>query len=187
MTKIVNTCIKKVLTWLGAAFATLAFFPYEAPAQGTAFTYQGQLQNNGSPASGTYNLTFSLFNSNVSGAPVAGPVTNNGVIISNGLFTVLVDFGPGVFIGATNWLEIAVETNGANTFTTLTPRQQITPTPYAITAGTAASAASLLIPPGMALIPAGAFTMGDNLDGGTTYLRATPSRRTYMCRNFTWT
>ncbi len=170
MTKIVNTCIKKVLTWLGAAFATLAFFPYEAPAQGTAFTYQGQLQNNGSPASGTYNLTFSLFNSNVSGAPVAGPVTNNGVIISNGLFTVLVDFGPGVFIGATNWLEIAVETNGANTFTTLTPRQQITPTPYAITAGTAASAASLSIPPGMALIPAGAFTMGDNLDGGTTYL-----------------
>ena len=31
-------------------------------AQGTAFTYQGQLQNNGSPASGTYNLTFTLFN-----------------------------------------------------------------------------------------------------------------------------
>jgi hypothetical protein len=33
-------------------------------AQGTAFTYQGQLQNNGSLASGTYNLTFSLFNTN---------------------------------------------------------------------------------------------------------------------------
>ena len=47
-------------------------------AQGTAFTYQGQLQNNGSPASGTYNLTFSLFNVNSGGSAVAGPVTNNG-------------------------------------------------------------------------------------------------------------
>ena len=48
-------------------------------AQGTAFTYQGQLQNNGSPASGTYNLTFSLFNTNTGGVAIAGPVTNNAV------------------------------------------------------------------------------------------------------------
>jgi hypothetical protein len=31
-------------------------------AQGTAFTYQGQLQNNGSPANGNYDFTFALFN-----------------------------------------------------------------------------------------------------------------------------
>ena len=101
-------------------------------AQGTAFTYQGQLQNNGSPASGTYNLTFSLFNVNSGGTAVAGPVTNNAVSVTNGLFTVLIDFGPGVFTGATNWLEIGVATNGVSSFTTLAPRQQLTPTPYAI-------------------------------------------------------
>jgi hypothetical protein len=106
-------------------------------AQGTAFTYQGRLNNNGSPASGIYNLTFSLFNTNSSGAAIAGPVTNNAVVVTNGLFTVLIDFGPGVFTGATNWLEIAVATNGGNTFTTLAPRQQLTPTPYAIFAGAA--------------------------------------------------
>src|SRR5208337_2054219 len=105
-----------------------------ALAQGTAFTYQGQLQNNGSPASGTYNLTFTLFNTNATGVPVAGPVTNNAVGVTNGLFTVLIDFGAGVFIGGSNWLEIAVETNPASSFTTLAPRQELTPTPYAITA-----------------------------------------------------
>ena len=108
-------------------------------AQGTAFTYQGQLQNNGSPASGTYNLTFSLFNVSSGGSAVAGPVTTNGVIVTNGLFTVLVDFGPGVFTGQTNWLAIGVETNGVSSFTTLNPRQELTPTPYAILANTASN------------------------------------------------
>ncbi len=115
-----------------------------ASAQGTAFTYQGQLQNNGSPASGTYNLTFTLFNTNTSGVPIAGPVTNNAVNISNGLFAVLIDFGPGAFTGATNWLEIAVETNGVNAFTTLTPRQQLTPVPYAIYAESASGLSGTL-------------------------------------------
>src|SRR5208282_1821471 len=102
-----------------------------ALAQGTAFTYQGQLQANGDPASGTYNLTFTLFNTNAAGVAIAGPLTNNGVIVTNGLFTVLIDFGSGVFTGTNSWLEIGVETNGASLFTTLAPRQQLTPTPYA--------------------------------------------------------
>ncbi len=59
-------------------------------------------------------------------------MTNNGVLVTNGLFTVAIDFGSGVLNGATNWLQIGVETNGANNFTTLTPRQQLTPAPYAI-------------------------------------------------------
>ena len=101
-------------------------------AQGTAFTYQGQLSTSNGVASGTYNLTFSLFNTNTTGVAIAGPVTNSSVNVSNGLFTTLVDFGPGVFTGSSNWLEIAVETNGGVSFTTLAPRQQLTPVPYAI-------------------------------------------------------
>src|ERR1035441_9707760 len=55
-------------------------------AQGTAFTYQGQLQNNGSLANGSYDLTFSLFNVSSGGSAVAGPLTNSATSISNGLF-----------------------------------------------------------------------------------------------------
>ncbi len=105
-------------------------------AQGTAFTYQGRLNDGAAPANGSYDLTFSLFNTNITGSPLAGPVTNSTVTVSNGLFTVMIDFGSSVWNGQSNWLEIAVRTNGASGFTTLTPRQQVTPTPYAITAGT---------------------------------------------------
>ncbi len=121
-----------------AAWATLALLSTfnlqlsTAFAQGAAFTYQGRLNAGGSPANGTYNLTFLLFDP--LGEAIAGPVTNNAVVVTNGLFTVLVDFGPGVFTGQTCWLEIGVETNGADNFSTLGPRQQITPTPYAILA-----------------------------------------------------
>ena len=108
-------------------------------AQGTAFTYQGQLQNNGSPASGTYNLTFSLYTNNAGGTAVAEPVTNNAVVVTNGLFTVLINFGSDPFTGATNWLQIGVESNGVSGFTTLTPRQELTPVPYAIFANTASN------------------------------------------------
>ena len=122
---------------------------FSAFAQGTAFTYQGQLQNNGSPASGSYNLTFSLFNVNPGGTALAGPVTTNGVIITNGLFMVTLDFGASVWNGETNWLQIGVETNGTGSFTTLAPRQQLTPTPYAIFAeGANASGISGTIPAG---------------------------------------
>ena len=124
-----------------AAFAILSGVPHAA-GQDTAFTYQGQLQNNGSPASGTYNLTFSLFTVSTGGSSVAGPVTTNGVGVTNGLFTVTIDFGSGVFTGATNWLQIGVESNGVGTFTTLKPRQQLTPVPnaiFAVASGTASS------------------------------------------------
>ncbi len=130
---------------VGAALCSLFNTVNSTFAQGTAFTYEGQLQNNGSPASGTYNLQFTLFNTNTDGTAVAGPVTTNGVIVANGLFTVLIDFGPGVFTGTTNWLEIGVETNGFGSFTNLAPRQELTPVPYAIYAESAAGLPGLVV------------------------------------------
>jgi hypothetical protein len=121
--------------------------PAIALAQGTSFTYQGQLQNNGSLAGGTYNLQFQLYTNSSGGTAVAGPVTNNGVVITNGLFTVTMDFGSSVWNGQTNWLQIGVESNGASSFTLLTPRQQLTPVPYAIYAeGANAAGLSGVIP-----------------------------------------
>jgi hypothetical protein len=113
-----------------------------AHAQGTAFTYQGQLQNNGSLASGTYNLQFTLYTNATGGTAVAGPVTNSAVGVTNGLFTAAIDFGSSVWNGETNWLQIGVETNGGSSFTLLSPLQQLTPVPYAIYAGNATMLAS---------------------------------------------
>jgi hypothetical protein len=114
-------------------------------AQGTAFTYQGRLQNNGSPANGSYDMAFALYATSTDGAALAGPVTNTAVAVSNGLFTTTLDFG-NVFTGGSNWLGITLSPGGSNSFATLAPRQQLTAVPYALyapSAGTAASAGSV--------------------------------------------
>ena len=138
---------------LSAALCGLLTAVNPARAQGTAFTYQGQLSDTGGPANGTYNFTFTLYTNSSGGTSVAGPVATNGVLVTNGLFTVQIDFGAAVWNGQTNWLELAVETNTANTFTTLAPRQQVTPTPYAIFATTASNLSGILpaaqLPPGV--------------------------------------
>ena len=101
-------------TKLQSLFIALALFAAvdHTIAQGTAFTYQGRLNSGGAPASGSYDLTFSLFSTNASGVAIAGPVTNSATAVTNGLFTTTIDFGAGVFTGTSNWLEIAVRTNG---------------------------------------------------------------------------
>jgi len=115
----------------------------QVTAQGTAFTYQGRLNNAGSAASGNYDLTFTLYATNSTGAVIAGPLTNAAVSLTNGLFTTLVDFG-NAFTGTNYWLEIAVSPNGADSFTKLSPRQQLTPVPYAIFAASAGNIAGTL-------------------------------------------
>jgi hypothetical protein len=111
-------------------------------AQTTSFTYQGRLTDQGAPAAGTYDLQFTLWNAPAGPAQLGGTLTSPALAISNGLFTVTLDFGS-QFPGADRWLEIAVKTNGAGAYITLSPRQQITSSPYAISSLTAASAASV--------------------------------------------
>jgi trimeric autotransporter adhesin len=114
-------------------------------AQGTAFTYQGRLNDGGNPASGYYDLRFALYDANVNGNQIANALTNAATSVSGGMFSAQLDFGSAPFIGNARWLDIAVRTNGNGAFTALTPRQQLTAAPYAIyapTAGAAATAAS---------------------------------------------
>jgi hypothetical protein len=106
-----------------------------APAQGTAFTYQGCLNDAGGPANGNYDLQFTLYNSATNGGSLGTPFTDPATGVTNGLFTVTLDFGTGIFAGQPLWLEIGVRTNGGqNSFSTLSPRQPLTSAPYAITA-----------------------------------------------------
>jgi hypothetical protein len=137
--------IRAVLATL-VLLSTLSLQPSTVFAQGTAFTYQGRLNVSTNPANGSYDLRFTLFPVNSGGAPAAGPLTNSATGVSNGLFMVTLDFG-GVFTGTNYWLEIGVRTNGNGAFTTLSPRQAVTPTPYAIFAeGASAAGISGTIP-----------------------------------------
>ena len=123
-------------THIASIALLLLLLPQRIQAQGTAIFYQGTLNHNGSPANGSYDLTFTIFNAITNGEALAGPITN-ATIISNGWFVATLDFGPGVFTGANRWLEIGVATN--DTFATLSPRQPILATPYAIMANTASN------------------------------------------------
>lgn len=110
-------------TWLSGLAALFA--------QGTAFTYQGRFTDNGNPATGIYDFQFTLYDD--IGTAQGQALTNSATTVTNGLFTVMLDFG-NQFPGAGRWLEIGARTNGTSTFTILSPRQPLTPAPYAITA-----------------------------------------------------
>ena len=106
---------------------------------GTAFTYQGQLQNNGTPQNGPCDLRFKLFDSASGGNQFGSTQTLNGVNVANGLFTVAIDFGGSGFSGSASWLETAVTCPSGGSFTTLSPRQAMTPAPNAVFAENAAT------------------------------------------------
>jgi hypothetical protein len=102
-----------------------------AQIEGTAFTYAGQLQNNGSPATtGLYDFQFVLSNAPSGGRQVGNLLTAT-VGVTNGLFTTTLDFGA-VFADNATWLGISVRPTGVGNYISLTPLQQLTPTPYAI-------------------------------------------------------
>ncbi len=110
---------------LGVVFAEILTLG-SAFGQSSSFTYQGQLRQSGVPVSGTYNLDFSLWDAEVNGNLVAGPLNRPNTQVTNGLFTTSLDFPSAVFTGARLWLEVIA--NG----TTLLPRQELTAVPYAL-------------------------------------------------------
>jgi hypothetical protein len=107
--------------------------------QSTPLTYQGQLQGGGKPANGNYDFQFRLAKSE--NGYVGPGVFLEGVTVTNGLFTAVIDFGTTVFDGSDLWLEIGVRTSGSDEdYSILSPRQPITAAPYAIYALAAGSA-----------------------------------------------
>lgn len=112
-------------------------------AQTSAFTYQGKLADSGSPANGQYDFVFKLFSLSAGGAQIGADAVHDDVQVTAGIFTVNLDFGSSPFTSDTaRYLEIAVRAGaGAVTYTTLTPRQPITSSPYSVSTIRAASSA----------------------------------------------
>ncbi len=101
-------------------------------ALGTAFTYQGRLNDGANPANGAYDLQFKLFDAASVGTQIGATASKNDLPVSGGLFTTDLDFGASAFDGQARWLEVAVRP-GASTgvYTTLAPRRALLASPYA--------------------------------------------------------
>jgi hypothetical protein len=148
-------------------------------AQGTAFTYQGRLNTNSAPYSGSAEFQFTLWDAAAAGSAVA---TNNPAslvaTVTDGLFTVTLDFGLNPFNGQPRFLQTDVRT-AIGPFTTLNPRQPVTATPYALRAlnlttnGLAGTYGSAVTFDNTANSFAGAFTGAVNGNGsGLTNVNA---------------
>ncbi|BCS34936.1 hypothetical protein TBR22_A41620 [Luteitalea sp. TBR-22] len=123
---------------LGAAFLMALGVVQGTSAQqplGTAFTYQGRLTDAGAPATGSYDFEMRLFGSPTEGVQVGPTLTLDDVAVAAGAFTVQLDFGSAPFGTDRRWLQMAVRPGASTgTFTPLTPRQELTPTPTALVA-----------------------------------------------------
>lgn len=126
--------IKRTLLFAAAVAALLTGV---AHAQMTGFTYQGRFvdSNLPQPTNGSYEMQFSLYNTSQpgTGVQIGTTQTISSVPVSNGIFTVQLDYGEAAFRPTTVFIEMGVRpVGGAAAFTILGPRQQVTAAPFAI-------------------------------------------------------
>jgi len=149
---------------LAAAFALAA----PALAQSSIFTYQGRLDQLGSPTSGLFDLRFRVLR--VDGTQTGPTICRENVQVQNGLFTVQLDFGP-VFTDPSP-LNLAIDARPdtglacatGTGYTALTPNQTFTAAPRAVHA----SSANVLAIPGSTLIPTVVVDSTGRVGVGTT-------------------
>lgn len=148
---------------------TLLFLAAGTRGQSSAFTFQGRLNDSGAPASGNYDIQLQLFDTGTAGTgtQIGTTVNLSAVPVTSGVFTVQPDFTAAAFPGADRFVEVGVKPAGsANPFTILSPRQPITPTPYALFSANAAMATYASNATNFNI--AGTSTIGGSLTAGTS-------------------
>jgi hypothetical protein len=141
------------------ALAVTSVAPATAQPVGTAFTYQGRLTDGATPADGVFDFQLVLFDAASGGAQVGPILTPGDLGVTQGLFTVALDFGP-VFGANRRWLEIGVRPGGSTgAYAILSPRQELTATPAALFSTAAPWTGVVGKPAGFA----------DDVDDDTTY------------------
>lgn len=166
-------CIQLVLGYL-IALVSVAPAMGQTPL-GTAFTYQGQLKENGVPKDGPVHLRFSMWDAAGSGAPPTGGSQVGtsqllaNVPVTNGLFNALLNaggqFGANAFDGQERWLQVEVCADaGCGSLSILAPRQLLTGVPQALFALEAATASNVSQLNGQ---PAAFYRNATNINSGT--------------------
>ncbi|MEZ6212589.1 MAG: hypothetical protein R3B46_15315 [Phycisphaerales bacterium] len=101
-------------------------------ANAEPFTYQGSLNDNGAPATGEYDLIFRLYDAANAGTQLGVQVVHENTPVTDGLFTVELDFGDDLFLMAPRYLEVRVRPGASGgSFDILSPRTTINPAPAA--------------------------------------------------------
>lgn len=98
----------------------------------TDFTYQGYLEDTGMPVNDTCDMQFTLYDALTLGNVIGKVQTITNIAVSDGIFTVMLDFEAEAFDGIDHYLEIAIDCKQSGNYATLSPRQAITPAPYAL-------------------------------------------------------
>ena len=155
---------------LSTMLAALAAPLLAQTAVGTAFVYQGSLQDPNGPANGSFAMQFKLYDAAATppGVQIGPTLTFDGaggnppaISVADGLFSVGLDFGAGVFDGNERWLQVMVSG------TTLTPRQPVKAAPYAVHA---AGATSLDLPFSKNVtVPSGTYLFSLSADNSAGY------------------
>lgn len=115
-----------------------------ADAAGSAFTYQGFLEDAAAPANNAYDFEFALYDSGVGGNNIGPLQVVADLAVTQGVFTTELDFSASAFNGAERFLEIRVRPGSSSgAHTVLTPRTRISATPYAQVAEAAQFAVSV--------------------------------------------
>jgi hypothetical protein len=123
----------------------------EATALVSTFTYQGYLEQNAIPVTATCDFQFSLYDALAGGVQIGSTLTRTNIVVSGGIFTVQLDFSATAFNGQDHYLAISARCPaGTGSYTSLTPRQPITPAPYSMYAIRSAWAGLVGIPEGFA-------------------------------------
>ena len=123
--------------WLKEASATPPGATDSMAPVTSGFTYQGQLENSGTPINDTCDMTFALFDDPDAGTQIGTLQTVSNLTVTDGLFTTVLNesgqFGTSAFTGQARWLQIGVRCPaGSGSFTPLSPRQALTATPYSL-------------------------------------------------------
>ncbi|MEE9293564.1 MAG: tail fiber domain-containing protein [Phycisphaerae bacterium] len=127
--------------WIWGTALMVMAIPSVLPGQtavGTAFTYQGELIDDGVAVNGECDFEFTLWDAADEGTQI-GPTLTPTVTVTDGRFTEPLDFGANVFTGEARWLKIQACCLSPCDPTTnpLGPRQRLTPTPNSVRASTA--------------------------------------------------
>lgn len=106
---------------------------------GSAFSYQGELIDNGTPANGLYDFFITAKENATNPSPDLANLQFNDIQITNGLFTIpLVDLGDSSFTGDDLWLAVgirqAASVIGSTSFTFMDTWQRVNAVPYAVQA-----------------------------------------------------
>lgn len=110
-----------------------AALPVQSQFLSSAISYQGELRVSNAPANGSFDFQFELYDDPTAGSQVASPVLIEDLVISNGIFSVDLDFGFLPFDGSALWIEIGVrDGSSSGGYQGLAPRQRVAAAPYSL-------------------------------------------------------